>query len=197
MQINWDDKILVNTDVIAKFLGVGNRHIQQITKDGILSANSIKKGRGFANQYDLIPTVIDYIEHLRKKTKERTVSEGVEELEEEKLQAEVDYKRTKADIAQMELKELEGRMHSAEDIESITTDLVLAIRSALLSLPGRLAVDVAEARDAAEVSEIIRANVYDILDELSQYEYDPEEYRRRVRERQGWLEKRQEPEIDE
>lgn len=80
-------------------------------------------------------------------------------------------------------------MHSAEDVEAMTTDLCLAVRSSLLSMPGRLAVDVAEAQNTAEVSEIIKKAVNEILDDLTRYEYNPEEYRRRVRERQGWLEK--------
>ena len=106
-------------------------------------------------------------------------------------------KKAKARIAELELDELEGRMHSADDVEAMTTDLCLAVRSALLSMPGQLAVDVAESTDAAEISEIIKATVNDILDELSRYEYDPDEYRRRVRERQGWLENRSADEDDD
>ena len=38
----------------------------------------------------------------------------------------------------------EGTMHRAEDVEAMTTDLVFSIRSALMAMPGRLAVDTAE-----------------------------------------------------
>ena len=92
--------------------------------------------------------------------------------------------------------ELEGLMHSAEDVESMTTDLCLAVRASLLSLPGQFSVDVSEAQTAAEASEIIQTAVNDILEELSRYEYDPREYGRRVRERQGWVDKI-EPEDEE
>ena len=60
--------------------------------------------------------------------------------------------------------------------------------SSLLSLPGRLGVDVATVSSAAECSEVIKKAVCEVLDDLSHYEYNPEEYKKRVRERQGWME---------
>lgn len=66
------------------------------------------------------------------------------------------------------------------------TDLVYVIRGMLMALPGRLAVDTAGAASAAETSEIIRVEVYKVLEELAAYKYDPEVYVQRVREREGW-----------
>ena len=60
-------------------------------------------------------------------------------------------------MAALQLKELEGTMHRSEDVEAVMTDLVYNIRSMLIALPGRLAVDVVAAQTAAEASEIIRA----------------------------------------
>ena len=79
-------------------------------------------------------------------------------------------------------------MHRCEDVEAVMTDLVYSIRSMLVALPGRLAVDVSSAATAAEASDIIRAEVYKILEELAGYKYDPEVYARRVRDREGWSE---------
>ena len=56
----------------------------------------------------------------------------------------------------------------------------------ILALPGRLAMDIAEVSNANEASAMIRKECHAILNELAQYQYDPEEYRRRVRERIGW-----------
>lgn len=182
-------KNLVKVEIIAKVFQVTVRRVQQLTQDGIIQTVEINEGRRKLRRYDLIPTIMQYIKYLSDKANGREQKSSVADKEEEKLQAEVDLKRAKANIAKLELDELEGRMHSADDVEAMTTDLVLAVRSALLSLPGQLSVDVAEARTAAEISEIIKKAVNDILDELSRYEYNPDEYRRRVRERQGWLEK--------
>lgn len=190
------EKNLQRPEVIAKLFQVTVRRIQQLTQEGIIETVEIKQGKRTLRGYDLTPTVQAYIKYLKDKAYGRE-QKGSTDKEEEKLQAEIDMKKAKARIAELELDELEGRMHSADDVEAMTTDLCLAVRSALLSMPGQLAVDVAESTDAAEISEIIKAAVNDILDELSRYEYDPGEYRRRVRERQGWLENHSADEDDE
>ena len=103
-----------------------------------------------------------------------------------KLQAEVDLKEAKAKMAQLELAELEGRMHRSEDVEDMTADLCLNIRSNLLAMPGQLAKDVAEESDPTKIQIIIKDTVCIILEELSGYEYNKEEYKRRASERKGW-----------
>lgn len=190
-------KNLQKVEIIAKLFDVTVRRVQQLTQDGVLKTIEVTEGNRKLRRYDLMPTIQAYIKYLSDKAYGREQKESVSNKEEEKLQAEVDIKKAKAKIAQLELDELEGRMHSAEDVESMTTDLCLAVRSALLSMPGQLAVDVAEVTDAAEISEIIKSTVNDILEELSRYEYNPDEYRRRVRERQGWLENHANDEDDE
>lgn len=182
-------KNLVKVEMIAKVFQVTVRRIQQLTQDGIIQTQEVVEDGRKVRRYDLMPTIMQYIKYLSDKANGREQKAGISNKEEAKLQAEVDLKTAKAKIAQLELDELEGRMHSAEDVEAMTTDLVLAVRSALLSLPGQLSVDVAEAQTAAEVSEIIKATVADILADLARYEYDPNEYKKRVRERQGWFEK--------
>ncbi len=95
-------------------------------------------------------------------------------------------KEAKAAIVKMEQEELEGKLHRAEDVEAITTDHVLLVRSMLMAMPGKLAVDLGGTHTAAEQAERVRQEVYFILDQLANYKYDPEEYRKRVKERQGW-----------
>ena len=53
---------------------------------------------------------------------------------------------------------------------------------------GRLAMDVSQAASAAEASALIRSECHKILNELAGYQYDPEAYKRRVRDREGWSE---------
>lgn len=173
---------LVDSKTIALLFGVGTRRVQQLAQEGVISA--VKKGN--ANRYDLLPTIQRYIKYLTEKANGREESKKDTETESKKLEAEADLKRSKADMAALQLKELEGKMHRSEDVEAVMTDLVYTIRSMLTALPGRLAVDVTSAASPAEASEIIRTEVYKILEELAGYKYDPEEYARRVRDREGW-----------
>ena len=158
--------------------------MQQLAKDGIITATK----EGHANRYDLLPTIQKYIRYLSDKANGRDAPKKDAEVESRRLEAEADLKRNKADMAALQLKELEGTMHRSEDVEAVMTDLVYSIRSMLIALPGRLAVDVSTADTAAEASEIIHTEVYKILEELAAYKYDPEVYARRVRDREGWSE---------
>ena len=173
---------LVDSKIIAQLFGVTTRRVQQLAQEGVISATK----QGNANKYDLLPTIQRYIKHLSEKANGKEASKKDTETEGRRLEAEADLKRSKADMAALQLKELEGTMHRSEDVEAVMTDLVYNIRSMLIALPGRLAVDVVAAQTAAEASEIIRAEVYKILEELAAYKYDPEEYARRVRDREGW-----------
>ena len=174
-----EQKKMVSSGELAKVLGKSERTIQMLAKAGTITCEKIKN----KNQYNLYTVVQEYIDDFANRD-----SVEVSSMDEAKVREEVRYKRAKADMMELELKELDGQMHSAEDVESMTTDLVLAIRSALLSLPGRLGVDVASQETAAECSETIKKAIYEVLEELSRYEYNPEEYRKRVRDRQGWKE---------
>lgn len=189
---------LVDKKKIKEMFGLGSiRRVEQLTEDGIIESVAISQGKRTVQRYEFEATIKRYIKYLSDKAYGREQKRGNLGKEEEKLQAEIDFKRAKARMAELQLEELEGRMHSAEDVEAMTTDLCLAVRSALLSMPGQLSVDVSEAQTAAEISEIIKKAVNDILEELSGYEYNPEKYRRRVRERQGWIDKAEQDDDEE
>lgn len=179
-------KNLQPTTMIAKIFMVTPERIRQLMKDGVFDGELVKGNY----QFDLLPTIQKYIKYLSDKAYDReSKGRNVEEMEADKLQAEIELKQSKAEIAKLELEEVKGNMHRAEDVEAMTTDLCLNVRSNLLSLPGRLAMDIVEAKTPSEASEMIKKEVCAILEDLSRYEYNPDEYKRLVRERQGWQER--------
>ena len=184
---------LQSTDIIAKLFDLDVRRVQQLAKEGILPAASQRPYK-----FDLLPTVKAYIRYLRDRAngKEAKTADTVK-AEADKLRAEADLKQSKAKIAELQLKEQEGKMHRSEDVEALTNDLVYTARSMIMALPGRLAMDVVQAGSANEASALIRTECYKILDELAGYQYDPEAYRRRVRDREGWSDALADEEADE
>lgn len=169
--------------VIARIYGSDVRRIQQLNTAGII------KGQGRPAMYDLLPTVQALFEYQRKIIQGKEKSAATEQLEAEKLQAEKRIKTAKAEMAEFELKELKGELHRASDVEAITTDHVMFVRSMIMALPGKLAVDLAAIQSAPEAAERIKQEAYSILDRLANYRYDPDEYKKRVMERQGWNER--------
>lgn len=184
---------LQSTEIMAKLFELDPRRVQQLAKEGILPAASQRPYK-----FDLLPTVKAYIRYLRDRAngKEAKTADTVK-AEADKLRAEADLKQSKAKIAELQLKELEGKMHRSEDVEAMTNDLVYTARSMIMALPGRLAMDVVQAGSANEASALIRTECYKILNELADYQYDPEAYRRRVRDREGWSDALADEETDE
>ena len=165
----------VSVAELAALLGLSADRIYQLIRGGILQ--TVKRGRLL-----LADSLQRYIATINKEP----VSDEDMKLEKVKQTAEATLKHSKAKIAKLEAEELEGKMHRSEDVEAMTADLLYAVRGALIALPGRLAVDVAQAQTAAEASEVIRQEVNKVLKEISQYKYDPLKYEERVRKRMDW-----------
>lgn len=176
------DKITENTEVtpaeLAAVLRLTGRRVRQLTEDGVLRKN----GEG---RYALIENV--QLWHANATA--QPVDKEDLKLEKVRRASEVQIKASKASIAKMEAEELKGLMHRAEDVAAITEDLVYTIRSALMALPGRLAVDVAACGTPAEASNVIRLEVRKVMRELANYHYDPKKYEERVRARKDWSER--------
>lgn len=176
------DEIKLTSTDLANLFGVSVRQIQRLTLDGIISPVSDQR----PYRYSIETVCPQYCSFLQAKIAAREKTNAIADLEESKLAAEVEFKKTRAATAKLELEELQGKLHRAEDVEAITTDHVLYMRSMLMAIPGRLAVDCAKCSKPAEVSEILQKEVYYILSNLADYRYDPEKYAARIRERQGW-----------
>jgi phage terminase Nu1 subunit (DNA packaging protein) len=190
---------LVEPKAIAKIFNFeGVRRVDQLVQDGIIEPTLVKENGRSVRRYDLIPTVMLYIRYLQTKanSKEKNMGSSVE-LSEEKLKEEIRYKKAKADKLVLELRELNGQMHRAEDVKKVFTDHAQVVRAMFLALPGVLAVDCADAATPKEAERIIRRTVLDDLKLLEQYQYDSEEFRTLVKEREQWISDEYEPDEEE
>ena len=165
---------VIGTSEAASISGLTIRRIQQLIQDGTIP--TIEKGK---------ITLGDLYESLIRQSK-KELSDEDRKIEQAKRKAEATLKASKAQMAKLEADELAGKMHRKEDVENIMADMVYTIRDALMALPGRLAVDAANASSAAEASDVIRKEVHKIMNELADYEYDPEKFEERVWERMEW-----------
>lgn len=177
------DETQCSTTEMAMVLGVTARRVQQMIQDGTLV--TVTKGR--LNLADNVQRYIRFITGSQMTEEEKKVEKA-------RKAAEVKLKVAKADIAALEAAEMKGKMHRSEDVEALTQDYCTTVRNAMMSLPGRLATDMAMCDSAEECSVIIRDVVYSILEELSGYEYDPEKYEERVRNRENMDERPDEEE---
>ena len=171
------------TAVLANLFDISAQWVGELTMSGILRKHDTEAGP----RYNIVEATRSYVKHLREKAAGRSEKEdAVSEKEQQKLAAEVRIKEAKAEYAELELQELQGQMHRSMDVEQMTQQLVFTIRGMLVALPGRLAVDVAAVETAAEASVVIRREVNAVLEELSNFKYDPAAYAKLVNERQKW-----------
>lgn len=170
----WED-----TKWFAKFFGRSEERIRQLADKGITKKRKID-GNYFYPQIPFIQNYIKYLQDIvdnRKKTSE--------DQEREKLEADIAFKRAKAKLAELDLKQLEAKLLRAEDVQTYTEDLAATIKSTLSALPGRLSMDVYKLSDPAEISEVIQDGINEVLDGLSRYEFSLDYYKEKIAERHG------------
>ena len=168
--------VYVKTADICALTGKTSQWIGELTKQGIINKENTEHGTLF----DLRKTMRAYFKMLERRISK--ADDDAQLIEVDKSKAEMQFKQARAVILTMEANELRGKMHRAEDVRAVTEDLVCSIRSLLIALPGRLAVDVAEAAGAAETATIIRNEVHKLMEELANYRYDPARAEERSRE---------------
>lgn len=169
--------VYIKTADVCAITGKSNQWIGQLTSQGTLA----KSNTPYGSLYELTPNLQRYIGQVADRVDD--IDEDDKKVEQQRRKAEATFKAAKASMASMDAKERAGKMHRSEDVAAMTEDLVYAVRGALLALPGRCSVDVVAAKDAAEAAEIIRREVYAIMNELSNYRYDAAKYEERVRAR--------------
>ena len=182
------DRIYCNGKELAYVLGITSGRVSQLDAEDVFQRREIGNGE---QKYELAECVQSYIVKVVQNISTEDVKTRTE-----KAKAEADIKKAKAVIADLEAQELQGKMHRAEDVVEIFQNMLYEIRSMIMSLPGQLATDVANAENAAEAAAIIRTATNQLLMDMSKYKYDPKVFEERVRERQKWTTEAKEEDDD-
>ena len=151
---------------VADHLDLSVKRISELIRDGILPS---KQGRSPLN---IDVCRVAYISYLRKLGGYHKRS-GSGDIAEEKTK----LTAAQARKAELEVEELEGNLIPAQLVEDTWVDYVSNARAKLLGLPSRIAHQVITVDKYAEAESIIKEQVYDILNELSQHGI-PKEYRK-------------------
>jgi phage terminase Nu1 subunit (DNA packaging protein) len=145
------------TSELAMVLGVSDRRIQQLVKEGLITPI----GR---NEYKLSETVQSYIKTVQGKQKS--------EYQEERTK----LTKTNREKAEIELQLLRNEVHHSEDVKRVMYDMLGAFRSRLLAIPQKVAPAATVETDLLKMQNLLKAEIYDALTELS--EYDPGKFYR-------------------
>ena len=183
----------ITSPKLAELLGITRQQIHNLATDGVLSYETNDKG-WFLFDPDVALREFDRYE-ATKKGPVRLDDAGIDlddgddgatlNLKVERARQEVRIKRATADIKELERDEMLGIYHRGEFVEDWVTELILAQRSAMSALPGKLAPVLAGETDESVIAAKIKDEVRAIQEDLAQYEYTPGYYRERLAETLG------------
>ena len=138
---------------VGKYLKTSYRNVENWAAKGHISRNNGKYGLFSAMQYQ--------VEQLREQLEEQKANLDISELRKQKLQAEVDKERAIARIKKLEADKAEGLLVDAEEVLQAWNSYILRCRAKLLSLPTKLALELA----GIEQPEIIQERLTKVIDE--------------------------------
>ena len=131
---NYDGVQYVRTEVIAQFIGLTVRRVQQLTQEGIIVTTQTPQGR----RYDFNDTLKRYIRYLSDKAYGKAKSEKETELREQKLEAEIALKDSQAELHKMKREIAAGKYISREEVELDYQKFFIVFKRFALSMPPRL-----------------------------------------------------------
>lgn len=147
----------VDTETLASILGISGRTVTDLAQKGIL----VKLNK---NSYEKDQSVKNYIEYLIEKFDKN--SQGRDE--------ELKKKMADRKLKEMKLQEEAKELHRTETVIKCIDSLTINFRAAALALPSKLSGLVAGETDVKKIEEIIKKEVYSMLNTLSEWELKDE-----------------------
>jgi phage terminase Nu1 subunit (DNA packaging protein) len=154
--------MLVSSKVLESLFGVADRTIRDLTDKGIIKRDSHGK-------YLFWSSAKSYIVALKVANagKSRTKTEDDEELIDLDTEK-AEHERLKKQITEIKLQLIQGKVHKAEDVEAVMTDMFAKFKSKMTALPSKLAKKL-EGKSKVEIQRILKTEIDNALLELSSY----------------------------
>lgn len=93
-------KAMVDTSVLAKALGISSRRVQQLTRDGTITAYTLI---GTHHRYDLLASIREYITYQNERAAE---GEDKRQLAADKMRADIAYITSQAQYTRLKVRRL-------------------------------------------------------------------------------------------
>lgn len=150
----------VNQTQLANILGITGRRVRQLKEEGLFQQQ--EKGK----KYDLAACVQEYIMYKVKSEMGKGASKDVNVIKAE-------HEVVKKDISKLKLRKMKKELHEAKDVEYFLGNMLVNFKNKLLSVPSKVAVLLIGEEDVNRITELLKREMIEALEELS--EYDPDE----------------------
>lgn len=146
----------VSVQTLAKIIGIGQRRIQQLAKDGIIP-------KAESGKYDLIPCINHYCKFLRERAEGRSKEAKSGRENRERLT------KAQADKTELEADMMRGNLLCADIVEKGISDLAANCRIRMLAIAPKLSPQLAALNNPEDIRKMIEAAVKEGLEEISVY----------------------------
>ncbi len=147
-------QILHKVAVIARFLNLTERRVQQLARDGIIPKP--EKGK-----YDLVRCVQQYVQYLQ----DRAYGSGVSAQDTHHERARLI--KAQADKTELEVATMRNQLVAIESVETDWLQHISACRMRLLALPTKTAFQIAVMQEPAAIERFLKHSIYEALTELA------------------------------
>lgn len=157
------DIVEVNEVELSEYLGLSTRRIRQLVTEGVV----VKSQRG---RYDLKASVLGYVNSIRQAEKNK--DNNLEKLKIAREAESLTHERLKKRKTELEVLNLEKKMHRSEDVEYFWNAMILAAKSRITAIPVKCAPLLVGLEDRKEIQTILKREVSEALNELANYDID-------------------------
>lgn len=169
------DKAMYSAKALAKLLGLTERRVQQLTKEGVIPAVSSAGGYG----YELAPAVQAYIAYVKAGAQSKVSSEREQALKQQKLEADIALKESQSELHRLKKDITAGKYIPVEEVKRDYARFFVSFKRFALAMPERLirgmglVADPLEARRAekeltGEVTKLLRSFVAAGVEEVAE-----------------------------
>lgn len=153
--------ISVSEEDLADCLGVSERRVRQMVKEGI----AVKVSAG---KYDLKESAKRYIQTMKEK--EKNQSQSLEKLKVAQAAETLMHEKLKKRKTELVVNEMEKKLHLASDVEEIWNTMVISAKSRITAIPVKVSPVLVGIEDVKEVQSILKREINECLNEISNYD---------------------------
>ncbi|MEA5057761.1 hypothetical protein SDC9_161250 [bioreactor metagenome] len=146
---------LYSVKAVAQFLDISERRVRQLREEKVIA--EVRPGL-----YNILEANHAYIRFLRKQNpeSEETIDYNTERAK---------LVRAKRKNEEYELQLKENRLHTAEDIETVMTDMLVNFKTRLMAIPTKISPSLCKKTNKEEIFELLKENIDEALNELSDF----------------------------
>lgn len=178
IQLKNNENLYLTAAEVGKIIGLSTSRVYQLSSDGVFSTVA----HGGKRRYFLPDVNRAYAALLEKRAEaKQTGKAGNVDAGDTKARiaaANAAYKERKAEMAALELARMKDELIPAEEVEFVMTDLVLKMKAQWDAFRNRAPMILDGITTKAGIYDVIGREIDAVLNEMAEYRYDPEDFKR-------------------